>query len=177
MNEVFHHQPGSKVLLVGSYQWNGYFHDSFENCHIEACIHDNPNLANSVWMKFKSLKLKFHRITWRHKIVGPIYAPLPINTSSCLLSIKMVKTVEVRCPRSTENHKIMTNIWPIYLAIYLHNCKGNTSASAFRDCTYMVNICTVNTEKLHHNIDSLTFQLVEATQVPLTDPVIQAVGP
>ena len=41
----------------------------------------------------------------------------------------------------------------------------------------MMNICTVNTEKLHHNIDSLTFQLVEATQVPLTDPVIQAVGP
>ena len=111
MNEVFHHQPGSKVLLVGSYQWNGYFHDSFEHCHIEACIHDNPNLANSVWMKFKSLKLKFHRITWRHKIVGPIYAPLPINTSSCPLSIKMVKTVEVRCPWSTENHKIMTNIW------------------------------------------------------------------
>ena len=167
MNEVFHHQPGSKVLLVGSYQWNGYFHDSFENCHIEACIHDNHNLANSVWMKFNSLN---HRITWRHKIVGSIYAPLPISTSSCLLSIKMVKTVEVRCPWSTENHKLMTNI-----SAYI--CKGNTSASAFRDCTYMVNICTVNTEKLHHNIDSLTFQLVEAAQVPWTDPLIQAVGP
>ena len=164
MNEVFHHQPGSKVLLVGSYQWNGYFHDSFENCHIEACIHDNHNLANSVWMKFNSLN---HRITWRHKIVGSIYAPLPISTSSCLLSITMVKTVEVSCPWSTE----IIKSWPIYL--------GNisASASAFRDCTYMVNLCTVNTEKLHHNIDSLTFQLVEAAQVPWTDPLIQAVGP
>jgi len=68
--------------------------------------------------------------------------------------------------------------WPIYLGnISAYICKGNTSASAFRDCTYMVNICTVNTEKLHHNIDSLTFQLVEAAQVPWTDPLIQAVGP
>ena len=124
MNEVFHHQPGSKVLLVGSYQWNGYFHDSFENCHIEACIHDNHNLANSVWMKFNSLN---HRITWRHKIVGSIYAPLPMSTSSCLVSITMVKTVEVRCPWSIENHD--QYIWAIYLhifakAIHLHQHLG-----------------------------------------------------
>jgi len=82
MNEVFHHQPGSKVLLVGS---------------------------------------------WRHKIVGSIYAPLPMSTSSCLVSITMVKTVEVRCPWSIENHD--QYIWAIYLhifakAIHLHQHLG-----------------------------------------------------